>query len=148
MRTGWPCALTGVLRDLPVHTIEGVATPLEALVTADAAAEAAAAGVIVLASAPNTDTAVLAHAPMLHRPATLADQLFAARLAQAVRQLGAAAASVELARTALGELLGAEHEIDAEVSGEPPSLTVIVKPARGRFQDARMEEIGFTVRLA
>ena len=168
-RTGWACAIAGpalgVVRDLPVRSLDDrgttVATPLEALVSEEAAAEAAGAGVIVLASAANQDVALLAHAPMLHRPAAagggeapaaslgLVDQLFVARLAQAVIQLAAAipadtpeAAAREVAQVALAELFdGAPRkpEVDVAIAGAPPCLEVTLRP-RG-FHAVRLEEV-------
>lgn len=168
-KTGWACALAGpahgVVRGLPVRSLDDrgteVATPLEALVTEPTAAEAAAAGMILFASAANQDIAVLTRASMLHRaPSTsggtaaaaslgLADQLFVARVAQAVVQLAAAipretppAAACDVARLALADLFGAEASnrpaIDVSIAGAPPRLEVTVRP-RGFF-DVRLEE--------
>lgn len=175
-RTGWATAFAGpehgVLRELAVHSVDDrgteVATPLEALVTTDVAAEAATAGVALFASAPNQDVAVLAHAPMLHRGAvtpggasppaalTLGDQLFVARLATAIVQLASAipqgtpeAAAREVALLSLSELFaaGGEHatttlrapELTVRVAGSPASIEITVRP-RG-FRGVRLDEI-------
>ena len=169
-RTGWPCAITGpahgALGDsLPVRSVDNrgsaVATPLEVLADADAVAEAAAAGLGLFASAPNTDAAVLSNVPVFHRaPSTgggassaathgLADQLFVARLAQAVVQLAAAipgdtpeAAARDVALVALTDLFGdapRRPELDVAIAGAPPCLEVTVRP-RG-FHGVRIEEV-------
>jgi hypothetical protein len=176
-KTGWACALAGpahgVLRGLPVRSLDDrgteVATPLEALVAEPTAAEAAAAGMILFASAANQDIAVLTRASMLHRaPSTsggtaaaaslgLADQLFVARVAQAVVQLAAAipretppAAACEVARLALADLFGGQASnrpaLDVTIAGAPPSLEVTVKP-RGFF-DVRLDEATLAAPLA
>lgn len=168
-RTGWACAIAGpthgVIRDLPIRSLDDrgttVATPLEALVSEEAASEAAAAGVAVFASAANQDVAILAHAPVLHRPAStgggaspaaslcLVDQLFVARVAQAIVQLAAAipgdtpeAAAREVARVTLAELFAdapRKPEVDVAIAGAPPCLEVTLRP-RG-FHGVRLEEV-------
>jgi hypothetical protein len=175
-RTGWACAITGpthgVVRELPVHDVDdrgsGVATPLEALVTEAAAAECAASGVIVFASADNSDVAILPHANVLHRGASagggatpaassgLVDQLFVARIAHAIAQLAAAipgdtptAAAKDVARLTLAELFGdapRKPELDVAIGGVPPCLEVVVRP-RG-FHGVRLEEITLGAPLA
>jgi hypothetical protein len=168
-RTGWACAFTGptngIVRDLPVRTLDdrgtGVATPLEALVSEEAAAECAAAGITVFASVANSDVAILPYAPVLYRPASasggasaaashgLADQLFVARVAQAITQLAAAiradtpeGAARDVARLTLAELFGnapKRPEIDVAIHGTPPRLEVVLRP-RG-FYGVRLEEV-------
>ncbi|MBX3207555.1 MAG: type VI secretion system contractile sheath large subunit [Labilithrix sp.] len=168
-QTGWPCALSGpshgVVESLPVRDLDDrgtrVATPLEALVSEEAAAEAAAAGLIVLASAVNRDVAVVAHARTLYRGASpsggasppaahgLADQLFVARLAKAIVQLAAAIpadtpddAARDVARVALADLFGdapRRPELEIALSGAPRCLEVTVRP-RGFF-GVRLEEV-------
>lgn len=177
-KTGWACALSGpahgVVRGLPVRSLDDrgteVQSPLEALAVADTAAEAAAGGMILFTSAANQDIAVLTRASMLHRePSTnggtaaaaslgLADQLFVARVAQAIVQLAAAiprdtpvAAASEVARLALADLFGGEQDakrpaIDVTIVGAPPSLEVTLKP-RGFF-DVRLEEATLAAPLA
>ncbi|HVJ90948.1 MAG TPA: type VI secretion system contractile sheath large subunit [Labilithrix sp.] len=170
-RTGWPCAISGpphgVITNLAVRTWDdrgtSVATPLEVLVTDEAAAEAAAAGLILFASRPNTDTAVLAHAPTLHRarstmggtsPAAmhgLADQLFVARTARAIEMLAATipgdtseAGVRDAVRAKLAELFGDAHrkpELEISVTGAPACVEVTVRP-RG-FHGVRLEEVTF-----
>lgn len=168
-RTGWACAIAGpthgVLRDLPVRSLDDrgtvVATPLEALVSEEAASEAAAAGVAVFASAANQDVAILAYAPMLHRGAStgggtspaaslgLVDQLFVARVAQAIMQLAAAipsdtpeAAARQVAQLTFTELFAGaprQPDVDIAIAGAPPCLEVTLRP-RG-FHGVRLEEV-------
>ncbi|MBX3222272.1 MAG: type VI secretion system contractile sheath large subunit [Labilithrix sp.] len=167
-RTGWPCAISGpahgVVESLPVHDVDDrgarVATPLEALASEEAASEAAAAGLILLASAVNRDVAVVAHARTLYRGAStgggaspaaahgLADQLFIARVAKAIVQLAGAIpadtpddAARDVARVALAELFGdapRRPEIEIALTGAPRCLEVTVRP-RGFF-GVRLEE--------
>ncbi|MDB4997907.1 MAG: hypothetical protein JWM74_5339 [Myxococcaceae bacterium] len=176
-KTGWACALTGpahgIVRGLPVRSLDDrgseVQTPLEALATDPTAAEAAAAGIILFASAANKDVAILTRASMLHSATStsggmaaaaslgLADQLFVARVAHAVVQLAAAipgetppAAACDVARLALADLFGVDAasrpSIDVTIAGSPPTLEVTVKP-RGFF-DVRLEEATLAARLA
>lgn len=173
-RCGWPCALTGPregrLDALHVRT-EGegraqVTLALEALVREDVASEAAGAGVAMLCCHENQDIATLPFAPVLFRgpvgasgtsaaaSTTLGDQLFVARVGQAVLQLASAlprdtpaAAVAEVAQVVLGELFGG-HAVGLElaVAGEPPVLEVTVRP-RG-FLRLRLEEATLAARLA
>ena len=76
-RVGWPTSITGardgVVGNLPVHTVtdhgHDAAIPLEVAPSEDAVKEAAKAGLTMLACAPNSDAAIVARAPVLHRPA-------------------------------------------------------------------------------
>jgi predicted component of type VI protein secretion system len=157
-RCGWACALSGprggVIDDLPVAMTDDrgsdVALSTEALVREDVALEAAKAGVALITSAANRDMALLSHAPTLYRgpslpggasaaaPGTLADQLFVARLANAVVQLASAiprdtppAAAREVATGALAELFAGNAgppELDVSVTEEgAPALEVTVR---------------------
>ncbi|MBX3261212.1 MAG: type VI secretion system contractile sheath large subunit [Labilithrix sp.] len=173
--TGWPCAISGptrgVVGSLPVHDVDDrgtrVATPLEALASEEAAAEAAAAGLILLASAVDRDVAVVSHARTLYRGAStaggaspaaahgLADQLFVARLAKAIVQLAAAIpsdtpddAARDVARVALADLFGdapRRPELEIALTGAPRCLEVTVRP-RGFF-GVRLEEATLGVPL-
>ncbi len=176
-RCGWPCALTGTsdgrLESLNVRSGddrgEQVSLPLEALVREDVAAEAAGAGVCLLSCAPNRDLAFLLHAPVLFRgpvgasgtsaaaSSTLAEQLFVARVGQAVLQLAAAiprdtppSVALEVARVTLAELFsgspGKVPALDLAISGDPPVLELTVRP-RG-FLGLRLEEATLAARLA
>ncbi|MBX3231375.1 MAG: type VI secretion system contractile sheath large subunit [Labilithrix sp.] len=154
VRTGWPCAITG--------PIAGTG-PLEATVTEDVATEAAAAGVILLAS---TDGgAMIAEANVLHREASrggtspaaslsLVDQLFLVRLGQTVTQLAASipagsdpAAAREAALVVLTELFaqgnGKKPTIDVAIAGRMLEVTV---RARG-FEEVRLDEATLGARL-
>jgi hypothetical protein len=131
-----------------------VALSTEALVHDDVALEAAKAGVALLTSAPNRDIAILAFAPALYRgpsvpggaslPAqgTLADQLFVARLANAVVQLASAiprdtpaAAAREVATAALAELFTG--------SADRPELEVAVTEEGGPALEVTVRTHGF-----
>ena len=164
-RDGWACRLDGALGGLHVRMGDdrgqAVAMACEALVRDDVAAEAAAAGLIVLTPAPNKDVARLPYAPMLYRgrpdaggasPAAslrLGDQLFVARIARMVRQVAAAiapetpvAAAREVAHLALAEAFIGEArapEIRVEVESSPPRLVVHVRP-RG-FRGVRLDDV-------
>ncbi|MGK3992891.1 type VI secretion system contractile sheath domain-containing protein [Sorangium sp. So ce1024] len=116
--TGWPCRVAGakgggVLGDLPVHEVkgayegdEGVAIPTEAFVSTDTQRELAKSGVLLLASAPNSDAVYVLTAPTAYVPpekltydsptaepderldrVSLVDQLFVARVVQFLRAL-------------------------------------------------------------
>ncbi|MGK4003788.1 type VI secretion system contractile sheath large subunit [Sorangium sp. So ce1036] len=116
--TGWPCRIAGgksggVLGDLPVHEVkgayegdEGVAIPTEAFVSTDTQRELSKSGVLLLASAPNSDAVYVLSAPTAYVPpekltydsptaepeprfdrVSLGDQLFVARVVQFLRAL-------------------------------------------------------------
>jgi type VI secretion system protein ImpC len=165
-RLRWPTAITGardgVIGNLPVHTVtehgHEAAIPLEVVPSEDSVKEVAKAGLILLACAPNTDAAVLARAPVIHRSgggngattSTLGDQIFVGRFARAVQQVAAAIptgtdprAAEEVARIALAELFERSAppgpEIVAKVDGSRNQLTVTVRPRR--FAGVTMEEL-------
>lgn len=137
--TRWPCriagARAGVLENLLVHQVEDggaeVAVPTQAYVSTDSQREMSRIGVLLLASAPNSDAAYVHSAPTAYvqpdkktydtagathpeqRPPSvpLVDQLFLARLVQFSRALlgkiggGASAAEVApILEAAAGEL--------------------------------------------
>ncbi|WP_437751729.1 type VI secretion system contractile sheath domain-containing protein [Sorangium sp. So ce1389] len=116
--TAWPCRIAGakgggVLGDLPVHEVkgayegdEGVAIPTEAFVSTDTQRDLAKSGVLLLASAPNSDAVYVLTAPTAYVPpekltydsptaepeerlerVSLVDQLFVARVVQFLRAL-------------------------------------------------------------
>jgi type VI secretion system ImpC/EvpB family protein/type VI secretion system ImpB/VipA family protein len=165
-RLRWPTAILGprdgAVGNLPVHTVrdrgEEAAIPLQVAPSEDAVREVAKAGLIVLTCAPNTDTVLLARAPVLHRggggsgsaSATLADQLFVGRFARAVQQVASAIphdtdprAAEEVARIALHEMF--QHaappgpEIAAKVDAARGALVVTVRPRR--FAGIALEEL-------
>jgi type VI secretion system ImpC/EvpB family protein/type VI secretion system ImpB/VipA family protein len=165
-RLHWPTAITGprdgVIGNLPVHTIrdrgQEAAIPLEVVPTEDAIREAARAGLTLLACGANSDAAIVARAPVLHRGSggqaaattTLADQLFVGRFGRAVQQVASAIplgtearAAEEVARIALAELFDrappAGPEIVARVDAARGALTVTVRPRR--FAGVALEEI-------
>ena len=124
----------------------------------DAVREVARAGLTMLTCAPNTDAAVLARAPVLHRAGggqgapsgTLADQLFVGRFARAVQQIASAIpvgteprAAEEVARIALAGMFDraapSGPEIAAKVDATRSALTVTVRPRR--FAGISLEEL-------
>lgn len=154
VRTGWPCAITG--------TLEGMGT-LEAAVAEDVAMEAAAAGIILLASA--SSGAMITEANVVYRegsrggtsPAaslSLVDQLFLVRLGRTITQLAASipggsdpAAAREAVLVVLTELFaqgsGKRPSIDVAIAGRTLEVTV---RARG-FEEVRLEEATLGARL-
>lgn len=116
--TGWPCRIMGarsggLVGDLPVRELkgayedeEGVAIPTEAFISTDTQRELSRSGVLMLASAPNSDAVYVLNAPTAYvtppkktyDSATtepelrldripLGDQLFVARLVQFLKTL-------------------------------------------------------------
>lgn len=114
--TEWPCRITGarsggVLGDLPVHETssgsegeEARAIPTEAFISTDTQRELAKSGILMLASAPNSDAIYVLSAPTAYVPTekrtydsatsepedrlervSLGDQLFVARVVQFLR---------------------------------------------------------------
>ncbi len=116
--TGWPCRILGarsggLIGDLPVRELrgdhegeEGIAIPTESFITTDSQRELSKSGLLVLASAPNSDAVYVHSAPTAYvtppkrtydsastEPevrldrVSLGDQLFVARLVQFLRAL-------------------------------------------------------------
>ncbi|MBK9258736.1 MAG: type VI secretion system contractile sheath large subunit [Polyangiaceae bacterium] len=116
--TAWPCRIVGgkvggTLGNLTVHEVRGhvddaeaVAIPTQAFVSTDSQREMSKAGLLLLASAPNSDAIYLMSAPTAYVPppkrtydsastepeeryerVSLVDQLFVARLVQFLRVL-------------------------------------------------------------
>ncbi|WP_437573369.1 type VI secretion system contractile sheath domain-containing protein [Sorangium sp. So ce887] len=116
--TAWPCRIAGaigggVVGDLPVHEVkgayegdEGVAIPTEAFVSTETQRDLSTSGVLLLASAPNSDAVYVLTAPTAYVPpekltydsptaepeerlerVSLVDQLFVARVVQFLRAL-------------------------------------------------------------
>jgi type VI secretion system ImpB/VipA family protein len=151
--TRWPCRITGaragVVENLLVHQVEDggteVAVPTQAHVSTDSQREMARMGVLLVASAPNSDAAYVHSAPTAYvqpdkktydtagathpeaRPPAvgLVDQLFLARLVQFTRALlgkiGGGASGAELAP--IVEAAAAELFRDAPPAG--PELRVL-----------------------
>jgi type VI secretion system ImpB/VipA family protein len=165
-RLHWPTAITGardgVVGNLPVRTVrergEEAAIPLQTAPSEDAVREVARAGLVMLTCAPNSDSAILTRASMLHRdkggaaPAstTLGDQLFVGRFARAVQQVAGAIpadteprAAEEVAIITLREMFDrappAGPEVVAKVDPSRGSLTVTVRPRR--FAGISLEEL-------
>ena len=116
--TRWPCRIVGarsggVIGNLPIHEVRGhvddaevVAIPTQAFVSTDSQRELSKAGVLLLASAPNSDSIYVLSAPTSYVPppkrtydsastepearlerVSLVDQLFVARIVQFLRVL-------------------------------------------------------------
>ena len=116
--TGWPCRVLGgkgggIVENLPVHQVtgeyegeEGIAIPTECFISTDTQRDLAKSGVLVLASAPNSDAVYVLSAPTAYvtppkrtydsattEPelrldrVSLGDQLFVARVVQFLRAL-------------------------------------------------------------
>lgn len=114
--TAWPCRIVGgkvggTLGNLTVHEVhghvddaDGVAIPTQAFISTDSQREMSKAGLLLLASAPNSDAIYLMNAPTAYVPppkrtydsastepeerydrVSLVDQLFVARLVQFLR---------------------------------------------------------------
>jgi predicted component of type VI protein secretion system len=117
-QTGWPCRIVGPragqIENLPVREVrggeyegeEGVAIPTESFVSTETQKELSRVGVLALASAPNSDAALVLQAPTAyvpppkrtydsattepeerHEKVSLVDQLFVGRLVQFLRAL-------------------------------------------------------------
>ena len=145
-RSGWATdiqgAQAGVVEDLPLSFVasegEDLAIPLEAFVRETAARALGRNGIAVASCLANRDQALFFRVPALHREggdkgesstATLADQLFTRRLAEAVELLASAVpasadvrAVEQTATLVLAELFGSDHpkpEIRVGVVDDP-----------------------------
>jgi predicted component of type VI protein secretion system len=174
VKSGWPTAITGArdggLGNLVVREIEDrghkMALPLETFVTQDAHAEIARAGFLMLTCAANSDTAIVAKAPMIYRgstvgarqdePAntTLGDQLFVGRLANALEQVAAAIpegtdpkAAAETAHLVIADLFGDAAPPGPEIKMwvEKGQLLLTIRPRR--FAGVGLEEITLGAKL-
>ena len=165
---GWALPPAGVLKNMPVHLVDGASIATESAANADSAREAAEAGIALVCSSANEDVAVVPNAPTVYRaastqggaasPAThaLGDQLFVARTASAIIQLAAAipantpeTAAREVAKVALAELFGQtakQPDVDVKLTGNPPMLEVTLRP-KG-FGGVKLEEITLGAPLA
>lgn len=188
--TGWPCRVVGpknggLVENLPVREVnvssyEGdaaVAIPTEAFVSTDTQRDLAKYGVLLLASAPNSDAAVVMHAPTAYvtppkktydsattepevrlERVPLGDQLFVARLSQFLRALASklppnadpaeAAKLVKGAAWALFE--GARPgsvEIDVTAKKDGPHTSVAITVHPRRFLGVTLEQITLEVGL-
>ena len=165
---GWALPPAGKLVNQPVHLVDGASIATEAAATADASREAAEAGIALFCSAANEDVAIMPHPPTVHRAASkqggapasadhgLTDQLFVARVANAIIQLAAAipastpeGAARDVVKLALAELWGDTAKvpsIEVKVAGSPAMLEVTLHP-KG-FHAVRLEEITLGAPLA
>lgn len=160
--TGWPCRVLGarsggMVENLPVRQMHtggdedgetGIAIPTEVYITTDSQRELAKMGILALASAPNSDAAVVLNAPTAyvqppkktydsattepeHRPerASLVDQLFVSRLVQCLRvicaKIPATTAPVD-AKSAVEKGLW-----ELFVDSKPASVEISVKGQKG-----------------
>jgi type VI secretion system ImpC/EvpB family protein/type VI secretion system ImpB/VipA family protein len=187
--TGWPCRIVGhrnggIVENLPVREVtshlegdEGIAIPTEAFVSTETQRELAKAGVLLLASAPNSDAVYVLSAPTAYVPppkrtydsattepevrfdrVPLVDQLFVARIAQFLRTLcgklppdsppAEAQPVVEGALWALFDSAPpASTEITVTAKGGSEGTTVEVTVRPRRFLGVAAEEISMEVPL-
>ncbi len=184
--TGWPCRLfgdrgAGLVGDLPVReardadAVDAMAIPTERFVSTEAQRDLARAGVLLLASAPNSDNVYVLSAPTAYVPTpgvaggtsdadnrpervSLVDQLFVARLAQFLSalcsQLPASAPPEDakaLIERAVFELFRnaapatVELAIGARSGVDGTEVDVHVRPRR--FLGVALEEIGLSMPL-
>jgi hypothetical protein len=177
VKLGWPCMhvgpRSGIVENLPVYeTSEAAgkyAIPLETLATTEAQGEVARIGITLISCAANRDSAIVARAPVLYRgpskaagdaPAdiTLADQLFTARVANAVEQLAAAipadtkpSAVIEVARLTFGELFAIgtaprAPEVTVTVDEKKKTMEITIRPHG--FVGVQLEEISLGAPLS
>jgi predicted component of type VI protein secretion system len=187
--TGWPCRIVGaknggMVENLQVHEVksgyegdEGVAIPTEVFISTDTQRELARYGVLMLASAPNSDAVYLLTAPTAYVPpdkktydsattepedrlerVSLADQLFVGRLVQFLRALcGKLPASsdpaevqpvVEAAAWTLFENAPpASVELTVKARAEQDGTVVAISVRPRRFLGVAIDEIGFEIPL-
>lgn len=179
--TGWPGRIAGtkngLVENLPVREIEDegntVAVPTQAFLSTDSQRELAKMGVLLLASAPNSDAAYVHVAPTAYvqpdkktydsattepenrpPPIGLVDKLFIARLVQFTRALASKISPEESPDEIREVLTGAISALFSTAPGGAPSLGVkIEKTGAGpvasvtveprRFLGVALEEFGF-----
>ncbi|MFO0615498.1 MAG: type VI secretion system contractile sheath large subunit [Polyangiaceae bacterium] len=177
-QTGWPGRIAGtkngLVENLPVREIEEdgqtVAVPTQAFLSTDSQREMAKMGVLLLASAPNSDAAYVHVAPTAYvqpdkkaydsattepedrpPPIGLVDKLFVARLVQFTRALAQKISPDESpddirqlldgAITALFGATGPSLSVKIEKTGGGPIAHISVEPRR--FLGVALEEFGF-----
>jgi type VI secretion system protein ImpC len=188
--TGWPCRITGVksggvvdnlpVREVPASEYEGdevIAIPTEAFVSTDTQRELSKLGVLVLASAPNSDSIYVLHAPTAYvtppkktydsattepelrlERVPLSDQLFVARFVQFLRALcskmppNSDPAEVQpIVQAALWELFdGAKPgslELAVKVAAEAGGAVAQVLVRPGRFLGVGLDELSLEMPL-
>jgi type VI secretion system ImpC/EvpB family protein/type VI secretion system ImpB/VipA family protein len=183
--TGWPCRVVGpqrggVVDNLPVREIpsgyegdDAVAIPTEAFVSTETQRALAKMGVLVFASAPNSDAAVAMTAPTAYVPpdkrshdsattepearldrVSLGDQLFVARLAQFTRalcsRLPASSDPAEVQPVVEGALWTLFESappggLEISVRAKTGSVEVTVRPRR--FLGVALEEVTLEIPL-
>jgi type VI secretion system ImpC/EvpB family protein/type VI secretion system ImpB/VipA family protein len=179
--TGWPARIAGtkngMIENLPVREIEDggqtVAVPTQAYLSTDAQREMARLGVLLLASAPNSDAAYVHTAPTAYvqpdkktydsattepenRPpaVSLVDQLFIARLVQFARSLcekippeSDPTEVQEVLKAALWALFDkappAGPQISVKVAKSADGLVATIGVEPRRYLGVSLEEFGF-----
>ena len=187
--TGWPCRILGarsggLVEDLPVRELkgdyegeEGIAVPTEAFISTDSQRDLSKSGLLVLASAPNSDAVYVHSAPTAYvtppkrtydsdttEPearldrVSLGDQLFVARLVQFLRalcsKLPASSDPAEVkpvmegALAALFENAGpASVELTVRVEGRSDGTVVALDIRPRRFLGVQIEEMSLEMPL-
>jgi type VI secretion system ImpC/EvpB family protein/type VI secretion system ImpB/VipA family protein len=187
--TGWPCRILGarsggLIGDLPVRELkgdfegeEGIAIPTEVFISTDTQRELSRSGVLMLASAPNSDAVYVHSAPTAYvtppkrtydsastEPevrldrVSLGDQLFVARLVQFLRALCSKLPSssdpaevqpvMEGALAALFENAApASVELSVRVEGRPDGTIVALDVKPRRFLGVQLEEMSLEMPL-
>jgi type VI secretion system ImpC/EvpB family protein/type VI secretion system ImpB/VipA family protein len=187
--TGWPCRVLGarsggVVENLPVHNLkaenegeEGIAVPTEVFLSTDTQRELSRSGVLALASAPNSDAAIVLSAPTAYvtppkrtydsattEPevrldrVSLVDQLFVARLVQFLRalcsKLPPASDPREVEQLVEGGLWAlfedaqpGSIELAAKGSAGPDGTVVAVMVRPRRFLGVQIEELSLEMPL-
>lgn len=187
--TGWPCRVLGargggIVENLPVHQRkgeyegeEGIAIPTEVFISTDTQRELGRSGVLVLASAPNSDAVYVQSAPTAYvtppkrtydsattEPevrldrVSLGDQLFVARLVQFLRALcgklphGSDPAEVQpVVEGAVWALFEnappAGIELDVKAHGRAEGTVVDITVRPRRFLGVQLEEISLEMPL-
>jgi type VI secretion system ImpC/EvpB family protein/type VI secretion system ImpB/VipA family protein len=188
--TRWPCRIVGnrsggMIENLPVrevqanvHDADVVAIPTEAFVSTDSQKELSKAGILLLASAPNSDAIYVLSAPTAYVPppkrtydsastepearldrVSLVDQLFVARLVQFSRallaQLPSNAPPDEMKKVVEGALWTlfedarpGSVELSATVTASSDGTTVSITVVPRRFLGVTLEELSFEMPLA
>ncbi|AKT38907.1 type VI secretion system contractile sheath domain-containing protein [Chondromyces crocatus] len=187
--TGWPCRVVGartggLVENLQVREVpggydgeEGVAIPTEVFVSTDTQRELARSGVLMLASAPNSDAVYLLSAPTAYVPpekrtydsattepeerlerVSLVDQLFVGRLVQFLRALcsklppSSDPAEVQpvvegAAWTLFENSAPASVELTVKARGGSDGTVVAVHVRPRRFLGVGIDELGFEIPL-
>ncbi|HSN99970.1 MAG TPA: type VI secretion system contractile sheath large subunit [Candidatus Nanopelagicales bacterium] len=187
--TGWPCRVVGArnggtVENLQVHELksgyegdEGVAIPTEVFISTDTQREMARYGVLMLASAPNSDAIYLLTAPTAYVPpekrtydsattepedrlerVSLVDQLFVGRLVQFLRalcsKLPASSDPAEVqpvvegaAWTLFENAAPASVELSVKARAGSDGTVVAISVRPRRFLGVTIDEIGFEIPL-